>query len=103
MALDLEDFTAFAGELRTRGWTQEARREHRWRGPSGSLIDLLPSSPGLRKAKRIIWPDSELVMSLVGFEHVFTRSRAVLLRRGRHVPRGPSAGHRFAQDHRLHG
>jgi len=74
VALDLEDFTAFAGELRTRGWTQEARREHRWRGPSGSLIDLLPASPGLRKAKRIIWPDSELVMSLVGFEHVFTRA-----------------------------
>jgi len=74
VALDLEDFTAFADELRTRGWTQEARSEHRWRGPSGSIIDLLPAGPGLRKAKRIIWPDSEFEMSLVGFEHVFTRA-----------------------------
>ncbi len=74
VALDLEDFTAFTGQLRTRGWTQEARREHRWRGPSGSIIDLLPAGPGLRQAKRIIWPGSEFEMSLVGFEHVFARS-----------------------------
>ncbi len=74
VALDLEDFTAFADELRTRGWTQEARSEHRWRGPSGSIIDLLPAGPGLRQAKRINWPDSEFEMSLVGFEHVFTRA-----------------------------
>ena len=75
MALDREDFTAFADELRTRGWTQEARSEHRWRGPSGSIIDLLAAGPGLRQAKRIIWPDSEFEMSRVGFEHVFTRAR----------------------------
>jgi predicted nucleotidyltransferase len=74
VALDLEDFAAFAGELRTLRWTQEARREHRWRGPSGSIIDLLPAGPGLRQAKRIIWPDSEFEMSMVGFEHVFTRA-----------------------------
>lgn len=74
VALDLEDFAAFADQLRTRGWTQEARREHRWRGPSGSIIDLLPAGPGLRQAKRITWPDSEFEMSLVGFEHVFARA-----------------------------
>lgn len=74
VALDLEDFAAFADELRTRGWTQEARREHRWLGPSDSTIDLVPAGPGLRQAKRIIWPDSEFEMSLVGFEHVFTRA-----------------------------
>lgn len=48
--------------------------EHRWRGPSGSIVDLLPAGPGLRQAKRIIWPDSGFEMSLVGFEHVFSRS-----------------------------
>jgi len=74
VALDLEDFTAFAGELRTRGWTQAAHRKHRWRGPSGSIDDLLPAGPGLRQAKRIIWPDSEFEMSLVGLDHVFARS-----------------------------
>lgn len=74
VALDLEDFAAFADELRTRGWTQEVRREHRWRGASGSIIDLLPAGPRLRQAKRITWPDSDFEMSLVGFEHVFIRA-----------------------------
>ncbi len=74
VALDLEGFKVFADELRTRGWTQEARKGQRWRAPSGSIIDLLPAGAGLRRAKRIIWPDSEFEMSLVGFEHVFTRA-----------------------------
>lgn len=82
VALDLEDFTAFADELRTRGWTQDTRNEHRWRGPSGSIIDLLPAGPGLRDAKRLIWPGSGFVMSLVGFEHVFTRALPVSFAEG---------------------
>jgi predicted nucleotidyltransferase len=89
VALDLEDFTAFAGELRTRGWTQESRREHRWHGPRDSIIDLLPAGPGLRRAKRIVWPESELEMSLVGFEHVFTRSLPFSFAEGIHYRVAP--------------
>jgi predicted nucleotidyltransferase len=74
VALDLEDFQAFADELRTLGWSQEERREHRWRGPTGSMIDLLPAGPRLREAKRITWPESGFEMSLVGFDHVFGRA-----------------------------
>jgi predicted nucleotidyltransferase len=74
LALDLEGFAAFADELRSLGWTQEERREHRWRGPSGSIIDLLPAGPKLRQARRIIWPKSDFEISLVGFEHVFVRA-----------------------------
>ncbi|HEV2690680.1 MAG TPA: nucleotidyl transferase AbiEii/AbiGii toxin family protein [Bryobacteraceae bacterium] len=74
VGLDLEDFTAFANELRAAGWTQEGRNEHRWRGPSGSIIDLLPAGPALRQAKRITWPESGFEMSLAGFEHVFARA-----------------------------
>jgi len=74
VALDLEDFNAFADQLRGVGWTQEARREHRWRGPRGSIIDLLPAGPALRQARRIRWPESGFEMSLVGFEHVFVRA-----------------------------
>ena len=74
VALDLEDFAVFSTQLKTRGWTQEPGREHRWRGPSGSLIDLMPAGPNLRAAKRIVWPESQFAMSLVGFEHVFARS-----------------------------
>lgn len=77
LALDLEDFATFSAELKTRGWTQEPGREQRWRGPSGSSIDLMPAGPNLRAAKRIVWPESQFAMSLVGFEHVF--ARAVLI------------------------
>lgn len=74
VALDLENFAVFAGELKRSGWTQDERSEPRWRGPSGSMIDLLPAGPELRRAGRISWPESEFEMSLAGFEHVFTRA-----------------------------
>ena len=76
VALDLEDFRTFADELRVLGWTREERREHRWCGPSGSLIDLLPAGPKLRQAKRITWQESGFEMSLVGFDHVFARAHS---------------------------
>lgn len=34
----------------------------------------MPAGPNLRAARRIVWPESQFEMSLVGFEHVFTRS-----------------------------
>jgi predicted nucleotidyltransferase len=74
VALDLEDFATFAEGLKSRGWAQETKREHRWHGPNGSMIDLMPAGPKLRTAQQIIWPVSRCVMSLVGFGHVFVRS-----------------------------
>ena len=77
VSLDLSDFQTFAASLRTEGWMQERNREHRWRGPNGSVVDLLPAGPGLRKEGRIVWPESDFEMSLVGFEHVFARATMV--------------------------
>lgn len=74
IALDLEDFAAFSTELTASGWVQEPSAEHRWHGPEGSTIDLMPAGPNLRAAKRVIWPESQFAMSLVGFEHVFAQS-----------------------------
>jgi predicted nucleotidyltransferase len=74
VALDLEDFQEFADDLLNLGWSREERKDHRWRGPSGSLIDLLPAGPRLREAKQITWPESGFEMSLVGFDHVFRRA-----------------------------
>jgi len=76
IALDLEDFAAFSAELRSHGWIQMPRREHRWHGPGGSMIDLMPAGPNLRAAGQVVWPESEFEMSLAGFEHVFARSVA---------------------------
>lgn len=89
VALDLEDFAAFADELRNLGWIQDSRREHRWRGPNGSIIDLLPAGPGLRLEKRIIWPNSGFEMSLVGFDHVFTRALSFSFAEGVHYRVAP--------------
>jgi predicted nucleotidyltransferase len=75
VALDLEDFAVFAESLQTQGWAKDPRKEHRWYGPNGSITDLLPAGPGLRKAKRLVWPVSEFEISLVGFEHVFAQAR----------------------------
>ncbi len=74
IALDLEEFCEFSSKLKEQGWIQERGREHRWRGPKRSIVDLLPAGPKLRVARQIVWPESQFAMSLVGFEHVFTRS-----------------------------
>lgn len=74
VALDLEDFSAFSTALKERGWRQERDREHRWHGPNRSMLDMVPAGPNLRKAGHILWPNSEFRMSIIGFEHVFTRS-----------------------------
>ena len=82
IALELGDFDGFAAKLATVGWHQEARREHRWRAPRGSILDILPAGPELRAAKHITWPGSQFRMSLVGFEHVFDRAILVELAPG---------------------
>jgi predicted nucleotidyltransferase len=74
LALDLEDFARFTERLRIRGWIRDSQKEHRWYGPKGSLVDLLPAGPRLRAARRLIWPVSRFEMSLVGFRHVFEQS-----------------------------
>lgn len=71
VALDLEEFACLAEDLRKAGWRQVERREHRWRSPRGTLLDLLPAGPSLRAGKRVTWPSSQLSMSLLGFDHVF--------------------------------
>jgi predicted nucleotidyltransferase len=82
IALDLAELCAFSSELKKQGWTQERGREHRWRAPKRSIVDLLPAGPKLRATKQIVWPESQFAMSLVGFEHVFTRSVPVTFSSG---------------------
>ena len=79
VALDLDDFEDLTERLGQAGWTQTESREHRWRAAYGTLLDLIPAGEGLRRAKQIIWPKSQFTMSLVGFDHVFSDSKAVTL------------------------
>jgi hypothetical protein len=63
--------TLMQAQLSQKGWKQEKRREHRWHSPGGEVLDIIPAGMELRRAGQIIWPASDMVMSLVGFEHVF--------------------------------
>lgn len=103
VALDLENFTEFVEALRAKGWNQQERNEHRWRGLGGSIVDIIPAGPGLRAAKKIIWPGSQFAMSLVGFEHVFTRAVEIDLGAGVLFCVGAPRGSCTAQNCRLCG
>ena len=71
VALDLDEFAELEKRLLADRWIQFANREHRWRSPNGTILDLLPAGPKLREAKQVTWPVSQFTMSLVGFDHVF--------------------------------
>ena len=77
VALDLEDFAELETSLTKLGWERDKKKEHRWRSPRGTLIDLLPAGTKLREAKKLIWPESQFSMSLVGFDHVFAEAQTV--------------------------
>lgn len=77
VALDLDEFVELERRLLADGWIRFANREHRWRSPRGTILDLLPAGPKLREAKQVTWPASQLTMSLVGFDHVFATAQPV--------------------------
>lgn len=77
VALDLDDFAELEMRLSKLGWNRDAKREHRWKSPRATLIDLLPAGAKLRAAKKLIWPESQLSMSLVGFDHVFNEAKTI--------------------------
>jgi predicted nucleotidyltransferase len=79
VALDLDEFAELERRLVADGWIRYANREHRWRSPQGTIMDLLPAGPKLREAKQVTWPVSQFTISLVGFEHVFTDAQSVAL------------------------
>lgn len=59
IALDLDDFANLQNELSTMGWTQDAKREERWRSKAGALLDLIPAGNRLRESKRFTWPKGQ--------------------------------------------
>jgi predicted nucleotidyltransferase len=74
VAFDLDVWPEFVSRLAARSWKQRPNREHRWRGPHGGLVDIIPAGPKLREQGRLVWPKSEMTMSLAGFDHVFADS-----------------------------
>lgn len=79
IAVPLEEFPA--GLDRVKGWTRHPKRLHEWRAPGSVSVDLLPAGPEHIAAGYLEW-SAGLRMSLIGFDHVFTRSRPIELRPG---------------------
>jgi len=79
VALDLDKFAELDRRLLADGWVRFANREHRWRSAPGTILDLIPAGPRLRKTKQVTWPISQFTMSLVGFDHVFASAQPVEL------------------------
>ena len=82
VALDLDEFESLTSRLTAIGWTPAAKLEHRWTAPRQTIVDLLPAGPELRRHGSIIWPASQFLMSLAGFEHVFANATGVHLAGG---------------------
>lgn len=74
VAVDLDRWPEFVSRLISQGWKQGQSLEHRWHGPRGALIDIIPAGSKLREQGRLVWPKSEMTMSLTGFGHVFADS-----------------------------
>lgn len=74
VALDLDDFAKMQDALKARGWTQRPHREQRWYGPKGAVVDIMPAGPRIRAQGHVVWPESQMQMSVVGFDHVFSKS-----------------------------
>lgn len=58
-------------------FSPDPRLEHRWYGPAGVPLDVLPASPALVTAGEIVWPRSGGRMSLRGFRLVFETARPI--------------------------
>lgn len=71
VALDMDDFQQLRRLLAERNWTQRPQRENRWYGPRGGIVDIIPAGSAIRAEGQIIWPESQMRMSVVGFDHVF--------------------------------
>lgn len=71
VALDLDGHRLLGRALCSSGWKQHPKQEQRWGGPNNSRIDILPAGPDLREAGQLTWPQSTMVMSLLGFDHAF--------------------------------
>ena len=82
IGVDLDDFPDLMLRLNSRGWRQSDKHEHRWRGASGAIIDLIPAGVRLRAKRELIWPQSGVTMGLIGFDHVFSKSVAKKLPSG---------------------
>jgi predicted nucleotidyltransferase len=82
--------SAFPGELASRSdWARDPKREHRWGGPGGVVVDLLPVGPGEISRGVLVWPPTGSRMNVRCFSLAFSEAVAVRLRRGLSIDVAP--------------
>ena len=89
VALELDEFAHLTDKLKSAGWRQESRLEHRWLAPRRTIVDLLPAGANLRREGSVLWPSSQFSMSLAGFDHVFAGAVEMGLSAGTRVRVAP--------------
>ncbi len=68
---DWQTFERLAEGLEARQLERDRRRQHRFRHPNGTLIDVIPFGGVERPDRTIAWPpDGNPVMNIVGFSEV---------------------------------
>lgn len=53
------------------GWQRNPRLEHRIVSPWNIKVDVVPAGPSLRAAGKVVWPQSQQEMQLVGMDLAF--------------------------------
>ena len=86
----MTDFAQLTDRLTATGWKQAPTLEHRWLSPGQTIVDLLPAGPALRHRGSMVWPLSQLTMSLSGFDHVFTSAVEVDIAEGTRIRVAPA-------------
>ena len=87
VAIDIGDLQRLAARP---GWQQDATKEHAFRTPDGTHVDILPASAALLAAGSITWPSGH-VMSLAGMDLAFVHSEEHHLANGAIVRVAPPA------------
>lgn len=68
ITIDLEDFPG--GLLERPGWNRHPTKEHEFRSPQGTKLDLLPAGSNFLETRELTWPSGH-VMNLAGMDLVF--------------------------------
>lgn len=53
------------------GLTRDPQREHEWHGAAGVKLDIIPADAAALQAGEIVWPKTQVRMSLVGLRLAF--------------------------------
>jgi len=71
VALEMEEWERASKALDALVWVRDPRMECRWRTPRHTIFDIVPAGAARRGVGSIIWPRTEMAMSLGGFECAF--------------------------------